>query len=394
MKQDIPMPALSDTMSNGRLVRWVKHAGEAVRHGEAIAEVETDKAIMDVEAFHDGYLSGPLAPVDTEIAVGKTIGYLADTQAEALAGASPTPAASHPEATQHAAVPAPDRPGTVGASSHAVAPGVPHAAPPVNPATRASPYARALAQRLGVDLSRVATQAAPLRASDVVAAAQVCEPTGLKAGPPYRLERNSGFREATAQAMIASLGTPTFRVTAALPLALLITYAKQTGQSVNLLLARACALSILEHPRFNALYTPEGIAWRDRVDIAIAVDSAEGLITPVLRDVAQRSLAELSQQWSALLDKARTRRITPAEYSGATFYVSDLGVFPVVHSFESIVPQGAAALLSAGAVQADRALCTLNCDHRVVFGGDAARFLETLAKQILAVAAGEQSRRG
>ncbi|HUI59364.1 MAG TPA: 2-oxo acid dehydrogenase subunit E2, partial [Steroidobacteraceae bacterium] len=200
--------------------------------------------------------------------------------------------------------------------------------------------------------------------------------------------------EATAQAMIASLGTPTFRVTAALPLALLITYAKQTGQSVNLLLARACALSILEHPRFNALYTPEGIAWRDRVDIAIAVDSAEGLITPVLRDVAQRSLAELSQQWSALLDKARTRRITPAEYSGATFYVSDLGVFPVVHSFESIVPQGAAALLSAGAVQADRALCTLNCDHRVVFGGDAARFLETLAKQILAVAAGEQSRRG
>src|SRR6185437_6883951 len=181
-------------------------------------------------------------------------------------------------------------------------------------------------------------------------AAQVPEPAELKGGPAYRIERNSSFREATAQAMIASLGTPTFRVTATLTLAVVISRAKQVQHSVNLLIARACALSVLEHRRFNAIYTPDGIAWRDRVDIAIAVDSAEGLITPVLRDVAKRPLPELSREWAALLDKARVRRITPAEYSGATFYVSDLGVFPGVHSFESIIPQDAAALLSIGAV--------------------------------------------
>jgi pyruvate dehydrogenase E2 component (dihydrolipoamide acetyltransferase) len=183
--------------------------------------------------------------------------------------------------------------------------------------------------------------------------------------------------------MIATLGTPTFRVTAALPLAALIVKAKSTGRSLNLLLARACALTIKEHPLFNAVYTPGGLARRDRIDIGIAVDFPEGLLTPVLRDVARKSLFALSGEWRVLLEKATTRRITPADYSGATFYLSDLGVFSCVRSFESIIPQGAAALLSVAAVEGERALCTLNCDHRVVFGGDAARFLQTLEKRIV-----------
>jgi pyruvate dehydrogenase E2 component (dihydrolipoamide acetyltransferase) len=373
------MPALSDTMSNGRLVRWVKHEGDAIKRGEAIAEVETDKAVMDVEAFHDGYLCGPLAPTDTDVPVGQTIGYLVDTQAEV--GATPPP--SKPGLTESAGAPAGNPSPTAETRSSGSPLEPPKAA---NSEARASPYARTLAQRLGVNLTQTVKASTPIRAADVLAAAEAAELGDLKGGPPYRLERNSSFREATAQVMIASVGTPTFRVTAALPLAGLIARAKKDQQSVNLLLARVCALSITEHPRFNALYTPDGIAWRERIDIAIAVDSPEGLITPVLRNVAKRSLAELSVEWGALLEKARTRRITHADYSGATFYVSDLGVFPSVYSFESIIPRGAAALLSVGAVQGERALCTLNCDHRVVFGGDAARFLETLAKQVVSIA--------
>jgi len=371
MKQTITMPALSDTMSNGRLVRWAKHEGDAVKKGEAVAEVETDKAVMDVEAFHDGYLSGPLAELDAEIPVGQAIGYLAETRAEALEGSPPPQTASKPvsSAPVEAAPP----------SSGAAPPSGPAAAsPPAPGATRASPYARALAQKLGVSVA--ASGAAPLRAADVLAAASRPAGPDLKAGPPYRIERNSSFREATAQAMIASAGTPTFRVTAALPLAALIAKAKASGQSVNLLLARACALTILEHPLFNAVYTPEGIAHRDRIDIGIAVDSPEGLITPVLRDVGKRSLTQLAEDWHGLLERANSRRIAPADYKGATFYLSDLGVFASVYSFESIIPVGAAALLSVAAVQADKALCTLNCDHRVVFGGDAARFLQTFEK--------------
>jgi len=384
MKNPITMPALSDTMSNGRLVKWLKAVGDPVKHGEVIAEVETDKAIMDVEAFRDGFLSGPLAAVDAELPVGETIGYTADTRAEATNGAS------LPAAQKAAAVEAPPASAAAPSGSAipppvAPAPELPGVRPAAPAGARASPYARRLAEQLGVDLSKPGS--APVHAADVVAAALYHAAPDLKAGPPYRIERNTAFREATAQAMIATVGTPTFRVTAALPLGALIAKAKATGRSLSVLLARACALSIAEHSLFNAVYTREGIARRERIDIAIAVDSPEGLITPVLRDVAGRSLLALLGDWRVLLEKARTRRLTPAEYSGATFYVSDLGVFPSIYSFESIIPQGAAALLSVAAATGEKALCTLNCDHRVVFGGDAARFLETLERHINELAA-------
>jgi pyruvate dehydrogenase E2 component (dihydrolipoamide acetyltransferase) len=366
MKHPIAMPALSDTMSNGRLVKWLKAVGDPVKHGDVIAEVETDKAIMDVESFRDGFLSGPLAAVDQDLPVGQTIGYAADTRAEATDGA--------------AAVAAPPASTAAPTTASGVRPASPTGA-------RASPYARRLAEQLGVDLSKPGSGSTPLHAADVVAAAQHQAAPDLKAGPPYRIERNTAFREATAKAMIASAGTPTFRVTAALPLGPLIAKVRASGRSLSVLLARACALSIAEHPLFNAVYTPDGIARRERIDIGIAVDSPEGLITPVLRDVAGRSPLALLGDWRVLIEKARTRRLAPAEYSGATFYLSDLGLFPSVYSFDSIIPQGAAALLSVAAAQGEKALCTLNCDHRVVFGGDAARFLQTLERRITELAA-------
>jgi pyruvate dehydrogenase E2 component (dihydrolipoamide acetyltransferase) len=143
-------------------------------------------------------------------------------------------------------------------------------------------------------------------------------------------------------------------------------------------LARACANTIAKQALFNAAYTPQGLAHRDRIDIGIAVDSPEGLITPVLRDVAGRSLDELADDWRILRDKVKSRRLVPSDYRGATFYISDLGVFPVVYSFDSIVPAGAAAILSIGSSRPEGTSCTLGCDHRIVFGGDAARFLQTL----------------
>lgn len=388
MKHPIAMPALSDTMSNGRLVKWLKAVGDPVRRGEVIAEIETDKAIMDVEAFRDGFLCGPLAPVGAELPVGQAIGYTADTRAEAADGAGDAPPGA--DGAAPAAAPAPAAAAAATAVPAASSGGVAGVRPtPPAGGTRASPYARRLAQELGVDLSHGGSTSAPLHAADVVAAGRHPAGPDLRGGPPYQLERNTSFREATAQAMIAAVGTPAFRVTAALPLGPLIAKAKAGGRSLSVLLARACALTIAEHPLFNAAYTPEGIARRERIDIGIAVDLPEGLITPVLRDVARRSPLALFGDWRVLLEKARTRRLTPAEYSGATFYLSDLGVFPRVYSFDSIVPQGAAALLSVAAVQGGNALCTLNCDHRVVFGGDAARFLETLERHITGLAASD-----
>lgn len=375
MKQPIAMPALSDTMNNGRLVKWLKTVGNSVKHGDVLAEIETDKAVMEVEAFHDGFLGGPLAAADTEYKVGSTIGYIADNRAEASSGAAPQPAAT-------IAVPP-----TVAAAS--VAPAAPvapapdrTALPAATTAHRASPYARRLAHELGVDLATVGTTSGALRAADVIEAARATALPDLAAGPPYRIERNTTFREAVAQTMIASLAVPAFRVTACLYVGPLLATARAEHFSVNVLFARGAAMAIKEHPLFNAVYTPEGLARRDRIDIGIAVDFPEGLITPVLRDVGERSLAALTEDWRRLLQNAKARRLAPADYRGATFYISDLGVFPVVHSFNSLIPAGAAALLSIAAAQNENAFCTLNCDHRVVFGGDAARFLTTLAKVV------------
>lgn len=376
MNSAIIMPALSDTMSNGRLVKWTKKPGDAVKKGDIIAEVETDKAVMEVEAYEDGFLSGPLAAEGTEAPVGEVIGYIADKRdgagggvapAAAAAPTAPAAAAAKPEvkeATVDAQPPSAVLAASMGQARFAAGARAHHHAQAVPTAPAAAP----------------AAPAAPAAAGKAPAAAAAL--SGLEAGPPYRIERASSLREAVARNMIASAATPTFRVTALLPIEDLADAAKAHRQSLTLLLARACARTIVAHPLFNAAYTPQGLARRDRVDIGIAVDAGEGLITPVLRDAAGRPLDALAQDWASLREKVKSRRLVPSDYSGASFYLSDLGVFSIVEAFDSIIPQGAAAILSIAAARPQGASCTLACDHRVVFGADAARFLETLRQQL------------
>lgn len=360
MKHTVTMPALSDTMNVGRLMRWLKQPGERVKKGEAIAEVETDKAVMEVEAFEDGYLAGPLAAPETDLPLGTPIAYIADTAAEAASGTTPEAPARAPP----------------GAAAAPVFPAAPAAQP-----VRASPYARALARELGVDLSGVAAgRAGPVNAEQLLAAAARPPTPNLEEGPPYRIERLSSLRAAAARGMIAAMATPTFRLTAQMPLQPLQELAKARSLSLALLLVRASAFAITAHPLFNAVYTPEGLARRERVDIGVAVDIPEGLVTPVLRDVARRTLAELAEEWSALRHKVKTRRLAAQDYRGATFYLSDLGIFPLIRSFDSIIPLGASAILSVAAAGKDGATFTLSCDHRVIFGADGARFLSTLGE--------------
>jgi pyruvate dehydrogenase E2 component (dihydrolipoamide acetyltransferase) len=370
MNQPITMPALSDTMNNGRLVRWVKNVGDPIKKGEAIAEVETDKAVMDVEAFHDGYLAGPLAAADSEMPVGGVIGYIADS-----------PEAGAPLAPQ----PLPPKAGPATASPPARA-GVnvtPTPAPPIAPQrVRASPYARRLAQELGVDVRQVVSAHGDVHAEAVVGAARQPVLPELAAGPPYHLQRISSVREALARNMGSSVATPTFRVTARLALAPLHAVAKDTRVSLTLLLARAAALTVTAHELFNAVYTHDGFAVRERVDVGIAVDTPDGLVAPVLRNVAVRPLAELAVDWRTLHEKTVNHRLTPQDYEGATFYLSNLGMFSVVHSFDAVLPQGAAAILCVAAADGDRTSFTLECDHRVLAGADAARFLQTFAEWI------------
>lgn len=409
-KIPIKMPLLSDTMQTGRLARWLKQPGDAVKTGDVLAEVESDKAIMDVEAFADGYLVGPLSSVDTDIPVKTTIAWIADQPAPSeempaeivQPEKSATTATATPTVSDHSTH---DKPTPI--------PTAPTPAPPTAPMndlsspdkadtsspvvtaalaarragdTGASPFARGLAAELNIDL----TQLAPgpdgrIGAIKVMAAALGAPVPHLELGPPYTIKRPSAIKAAMAENMTQSVHTPTFHITIAVDFSPLQAAARTEHESLSLLLARACSLSVHKHPEFNACWTPDGLAQRERIDIAIAVDTPDGLITPVLRD-AMRPLNELTEDWRELKGKLARRHLTPADYTGATFYLSNLGTFPCIEQFDAIVPSGAAAILAVAARAPDGLTrLTLSCDHRVVAGADAARFLATLSEHLSAI---------
>jgi pyruvate dehydrogenase E2 component (dihydrolipoamide acetyltransferase) len=183
--------------------------------------------------------------------------------------------------------------------------------------------------------------------------------------------------------MSATLHTPTFLISSRFDLAPLQKVAKDNKWSFTLALGRACALCVAEDPWFNHVWTNQGLAKRQRVDLGIAVDTGEGLITPVLRDAAGRALSELAEDWRIMLGKIKKGRVTPKDYQGASFYLSNLGIFPEIERFNAIVPTGAAAILAVAAAGSDGLTdFTLSCDHRVIFGADAARFLQRLGKRL------------
>lgn len=404
MKNPITMPVLSDTMQTGRLTRWNKSVGDAIKKGEAIAEVETDKAILDVEAFADGFLAGPLAATDTDIPVRQVIGYIVD-QAPAIAPATPatpaTPAATEPHAAFADATPVPAAAAQSAATGTAnpvpvssqASPSAPIRQSPVAESeksddhaggVRISPYARALAEDLNLDTLQITPGPdGVIHASQVLAAALSPRDVDLRMGPPYEIEKPSALRAAVARNMAATLQTPTFLISSRFNLNPVHESAKTAKISFTLALGKACALTVAEDPWFNHAWTSQGLAKRQRVDLGIAVDTGEGLITPVLRDAARRTLPELAEDWRILLGKIKKGRVSPNDYQGASFYLSNLGIFPEIERFNAIVPTGAAAILAVAAAGSDGLTdFTLSCDHRVIFGADAARFLQRLGKRL------------
>jgi len=204
----------------------------------------------------------------------------------------------------------------------------------------------------------------------------------LAAGPPYEIRSPLWLRQVIATTVSRGAQVPQFRISTRADLGSLKSHAEKKGRSMTLLLARACALTLREYPDFNAAWTPQGLAWRERVDVAIAMEVAQGLLTPVLRNVADRSITQLVDDWNNLKEKIRQHKASPESFRGASFYLSNLGMFPEVMQFDAIVPPGAAAILAVAAPGEGGTMLTLTCDHRVVFGADAARFLAALAKRM------------
>jgi dihydrolipoamide dehydrogenase len=399
----IKMPQLSDTMTEGVVVSWEKRPGDTIERGDIVATIETDKAIMDVEVFRAGFLSGPLTAIDSVVPVGEAIGYIVASVDEVKAeltdlnlkpaavarfGQSEFPTSQSPASN----FPPIDRP----AVADRLPPASQSAVPAPRPSDkRATPYARKLAGQLGVDLNTLdGTGAQPVISADNVLHAQ--PPAGPASGAPAKLPHAmhqvqvpgegrpmSAMERAVSLNMTASLTMPTFNMTVLARPETLICAAKRINVSFTVAIAKACSAVIQRQPAVNRCYQPvDCVVERDFVDVGVAVAAEDGgLVTPVLRHCESRTAAELNVQWKDLVDRARQRRLKPEEYTNATFQVSNLGMYGVTQ-FNALPTPGVGAILAIAATGSQGMPLTITCDHRVINGVQAAQFLSLLKENI------------
>ena len=428
------MPALSSTMTEGKIVEWLKNPGDKVGRGESVLVVESDKADMDVESFNEGYLAAVLMPAGSTAPVGETIGLIVETEAEiaeaqakAPSGGGSAPAATAPAASAPAPTPAaPTAPAPAAAQPTPVAPPAPVAAPASNGRLIASPRAKKLASQMGVDLAGIRGSGpnGRIQAEDVEraagrpisvplvgegTAAAVSAGAASTAKPPSSPAGNSFGRPgdtvpfntlqgAVNRNMEASLAVPCFRVGYTITTDQLDAFYKQVkpkGVTMTALLAKAVAVTLARHPQVNAATTAAGMTYPADVNVAVAVAMEDGgLITPVLRQADRTDLYELSRQWGDLVKRSRSKQLQPEEYSTGTFTLSNLGMFGV-DRFDAILPPGTGAILAVaasrpavvagkdGSIAVKRQMqVNLTADHRVIYGADGAAFLKDLAELI------------
>ena len=427
------MPALSSTMTEGKIVEWLKQPGDKVARGESVLVVESDKADMDVESFQDGYLAAVLMPAGSTAPVGETIGLIVETEAEiadAQAKAPSAPAAAPAPAPAPAPTPAAvQTPAPTPAPAPAPVAAPAPSAPVVNDGRIvASPRAKKLASQMGVDLAtvrgsgphgriqaedveqasgqpisvpRVAEGTAPAASSAGAAAAAAAAPSapaGNSFGRPGETVAFNTLQGAVNKNMEASLAVPCFRVGYTITTDKLDAFYKQVkpkGVTMTALLAKAVAVTLARHPQVNAATTAAGMAYPADVNVAVAVAMEDGgLITPVLRNADRTDLYEMSRQWGDLVKRSRSKQLQPEEYSTGTFTLSNLGMFGV-DRFDAILPPGTGAILAVaasrptvvankdGSIAVKRQMqVNLTADHRVIYGADGAAFLKDLADLI------------
>ncbi len=463
MATKVVMEALSPTMEEGRLVKWIKNEGDAVKTGDVIAEVETDKAVMELVARADGVLRKRLANEGDASPVGTLLGVIAgaDENIDALIGAgttAPAPAQAgqasgsskapanqavadtkeaagassvppSPDQSQGEASTPPQQKADAGAKGAApqtpgrLTPPRPQTPPPpkgngARPAAapapgaasqgkrqRSSPLARRMASERGIALGAI--QGSGPGGRIVKRDVENARSTGAvrRTGAAARLASEGDFkdipltqiRKTIARRLAESNGpVPTFFLTAELDVtraAEMRTQLAEMGDeykaSFNDIVIKAVALALAEHPEVNAHWLDDKIRQHNRIHVAMAVAVEDGLITPVLFDADRMQLWEISAQARELAKRARDRKLTPEEYTGATFTVSNLGMFGI-DQFTAIINPPEAGILAVGGVEGkpvvvdgqvvvrERMRVTMSCDHRAVDGATGAKFLKTL----------------
>jgi pyruvate dehydrogenase E2 component (dihydrolipoamide acetyltransferase) len=435
MTTKVVMEALSPTMEEGRLVEWKKQEGEPVAVGDVLAEVETDKAVMELVARAGGTMlkhiveAGATVPVSEPVAVigepGEDVGGEAGRRGGGEAGKPATDNGQRAQATQ----PSPSRnqptsmpPAPSAPAATQGAPGVPRPSPaPIQVARpaaqpggrlKASPLARRMAAERGLDLGAVAgtgpegrivardlessaTQAAP-RSAQVSAAAASPLPR-FPASAPYTDVPLTQIRKTIAKRLAQSIGPiPTFYLTTEVDMErvfearqALVAESEGPKVSFNDIIIKSVASALRQHPECNAWWQDDHIRYWNEVHVSMAVAVEDGLITPVIRNTDQKSLREIAAESQDLAGRARERRLKPEEYTGGTFSVSNLGMLDI-DEFTAVINPPEAGILAVGrmvqkpvvhegSVMARRRMrLTMSCDHRVIDGATGARFLKSL----------------
>lgn len=430
MATKVYMEALSPTMEEGQVVKWLKAEGDAVAEGDVLAEIETDKATMELVARGEGVLRRVFAGEGAVMPVGEVIGVVAsadedisalEAAAESGAAGAPAPEAGGQPADAGAVPPA----GVADSPASAEATATPSAsAQPASPAdgppgrVKASPVARRLAVESDLDIGAVAGSgpggrivkrdveaavAQGLRPAAVAPApgpAPALPPVPVDAGPGFADVPLSQMRKTVARRLAESLGpVPHFYLTvdvdmkralAARARVNALLAERQEGKaSLNDLVIKAAAAALVRHPACNAWWQGDSVRRFDRVHMGVAVAVPDGLITPVVRDAHAKGLGRIGQEIRELAARAREKKLRPEEYTGSTFSISNLGMFGI-EEFTAVINPPEACILAVGAVE-DRPVArdgqvvvrprmrvTMSCDHRVVDGAEGASFLSTL----------------
>lgn len=429
------MPRLSDTMDTGTIAKWLKQEGDQVKKGEIIAEIETDKANMELESYANGILAQISVREGQSAGVGEPIALMAadEQEAQSLKSGAAAPAAEarpSPDGKEAAAPAAKPETGFAGetepepgarrqpaAQAEQAAPSqAPPAAPQPQAETgervKASPLARRMAQEHGLNLGEIpgtgpggritkedvqafmkqAPAAPPAPAA--APAAQPAAAGGLRAAEPVEMTR---MQQTIARRMTESkFSAPEFVLTAQFDMtearALLQSFRSVEGApkiGPNDFLIKAVATALTQHPEMNAGWENGGIVRYGRVNIGNAVAIEGGLVVPVIQDADKKSLGQISRESKTLIEKARNNKLAPNEYEGGTFTISNLGMFGI-DQFTPIINVPEAGIMGVGSIVPtpvvldgeiavrDRMHVTLSCDHRVVNGAQGAEFLRTL----------------
>jgi len=405
MANIIDMPKLSDTMTVGTLAKWLKKEGDVVKSGDMIAEVETDKATMELECFFDGTLLKIFAPGGSKVALGAPLCAIGKPGETVVA---PEPKAAPAAASAKAAAPAP-APTPAPAAPKAPAPAPAAPAPAAAPAGRVkiSPLARKLAAEKGVDPAGVAGSGPGGRIvrADVLAAAsspRSAAPATVNRSGPVQEERTvavSSMREAIARRLVESkTQLPHFYLEIEIDAAPLLAIREQLNRgletagvklSVNDFVLKAAAEALRHVPQVNASWLGDSIRYHGAAHVSFAVAIEDGLITPVVRDAHLKDVFQISTEAKALGKRAKEKKLKPDEFTGGTFCVSNLGMMGIPR-FSAIINPPNAAILAVGTivkkpVVREEAIAigqtmtlTLSCDHRVVDGAVGASYLNAL----------------